>query len=311
MRNIGYLSFLSCLLVVLYPNSGFGQQIEELSRQELFVLARTSDPSLINMALPPHFKFPADARSSSEFGIDVSHHTEDSCKCKISWSDVVLAKVKFVYFKATQGLAFKDTTSTRNWDAVHQLQSEGKLRVGYYHFMTATSDAGSQADFFLSQIAPADSADLPPSLDVEWNAGPYSSACPPDAILTFPQQGGGSIRRCDVWSTVSGDDIIARVNIWIDKVRTITGRDPIVYTNTSWWKARIGDVKKVDRLHTDFVWIADYSKSGLATEKPRSPNDRRWHIWQFSESAAIRSGQNTLKVDANIAFGPLDALFNQ
>ena len=79
---------------------------EDLSRQELFSAIQGTDVRSGEYALPPAFKFPTDARDTSTFGVDFSHHVLDACKCEIDWNAVAQQKIKFIYFKATQGAAF-------------------------------------------------------------------------------------------------------------------------------------------------------------------------------------------------------------
>jgi hypothetical protein len=72
----------------------------EPSRADLF--ARLVKPAGAQALLPQSFAFPSDTRDDSIFGIDVSHYTQDGCKCQLDWSAVPPEKVVFVYLKASQ-----------------------------------------------------------------------------------------------------------------------------------------------------------------------------------------------------------------
>jgi lysozyme len=50
------------------------------------------------------------------------------------------------------------------------------------------------------------------------------------------------------------------------------------------------------------LWIADYSKSGRAVEKPATPESYGWTLWQFTEKASLSVG-NGNELDATIFKG--------
>lgn len=117
MRGLLVLS-VAVVLRTLVGDNASGQEPETLdfSRQQLMVLSMQTSPQNQLFALPQTFRFPDSARHQSTFGIDVSHHIEDACKCQIDWEDVAQSEVRFVYFKATQGSTFVDNTFLRNRD---------------------------------------------------------------------------------------------------------------------------------------------------------------------------------------------------
>ena len=84
------------------------------SRAELFQarLAEELGPlgALAAAAAPPFF-LPTDVKDDAIFGIDVSHHNDENCRCepgqicsdcKIDWSRAQNQKISFVYVKASQ-----------------------------------------------------------------------------------------------------------------------------------------------------------------------------------------------------------------
>jgi len=294
-----YAKLLFSLLILLF-GPGLAVADEEFSRQELFEAVRLSTPGETLTSLPAKFEFPTHARDESIFGIDVSHHNVDGCRCDLDWADIASHKVQFVYVKATQGTKYADPTFLKS---VAGARDAGKLAVGAYHFLT-TEDADAQAANFLKQIGKAGDLALLPSLDLEWDLGPMTASCPSDAVVMIT----GKTKYCDKWSTLKSAEIIAKVQAWIAAVKKGTGRSVSLYTNGAWWDARIGRKVTPSSLGIDVIWIADYSKSGLATEAPKTPAREAWTAWQFTAAAKVHSGKTQLSLDASIMAGELSKL---
>lgn len=290
-------------LLLLGLGAAYADDDEELSRQELFTAVRLSVPGQSLTSLPAKFAFPDHARDGSIFGIDVSHHNVDGCKCTFDWAEIASHKVQFVYVKATQGTSYADPTFV---DSVKGARDRGKLAVGAYHFLTI-DDPGKQAANFLAQIGKAGELSLVPSLDLEWDVGPMTANCPSDAVIVLAS---GS-KRCDRWSRLKSAEILAKAGAWVAAVSKATGRPVSLYTNAAWWNARVGRAVLPSALGASMIWVADYSKSGLATELPRTPGKAEWAAWQFTDSAKVRSGGKMLSLDASIMSGDLKRLQGQ
>jgi GH25 family lysozyme M1 (1,4-beta-N-acetylmuramidase) len=205
--------------------------------------------------------------------------------------------VQFVYVKATQGTRYADPTFVRS---VTGARDDGKLAVGAYHFLT-TDDAGAQAANFVKQMQAAGDLDLLPSLDLEWDLGPMTSACPSDAVVTM----SATKKLCDRWSTLKSSEIMDKVKAFVAAVTKATGRPVSLYTNAAWWSARVGSKVAPSSLGLPVIWVADYSKSGLATEVPKTPGREAWTAWQFTAAAKVHSGKTVYSVDASIMSGDL------
>jgi hypothetical protein len=65
---------------------------------------------------------------------------------------------------------------------------------------------------------------------------------------------------------------------------------------------------KINELHAQLIWISDYSKGGLASEKPRVPANKPWILWQFSQTATANDGAHDLILDGSIYEKDLIAL---
>jgi len=247
--------------------------------------------------MPKKFSFPADAqrdtirnvaRNNVLFGIDVSHHDHD----ELPLGTLREQKVDFVYAKATQGVKFKDPTFAYYWKNLGDLKSSQRPLRGAYHFLTALDDGKEQAERFVEYVnlhGGIKNDDMPPCLDLEWDVPP------------------GNPNK-DRWSGQLPDKILGSVIAWLEKTKELTGRTPLVYTSAAWWHDRIPEEKFV-ALKDYPIWIADYSKSGKATEKPAVINGRTQSLWQFADDAILNNGYPG-KLDANIFYGSREA-FNQ
>lgn len=271
--------------------------VDDLSRQELFskvIAAELSQPnsSLTEFPIPADFFFPQDARfdkiANKErdnviFGIDISHHTN----AKLDLSLLKLQKVDFVYAKATQGVGFKDPKFGSYWTALAKLPETAKPLRGAYHFLSANAPGRNQADTFVDFLLSNGGwlkDDMPPCLDLEW-----------DVVSGNPDQ----------WQGKSPDEIMSNVRAWLERVKERTGRTPAIYTARAWWRERNIPESAFSGLDEYPIWIADYSKSHKATEKPAVINGRSQDLWQFADNARLTTGYPGGTLDANVFYGTL------
>ena len=270
----------------------------EPSRTELFdafvVPARQaadadSGTGPIDLAIPKKFYFPTDARTDvimsrprqgALFGIDISHYT----KPDLNYALLKLQDVRFVYVKATQGTQFKDARFGTFWAALHALPPPQTVSVGAYHFLEAGVDATAQAERFVSYLdlhGGLQPGDMPPCVDFEW-----------DRTATNP----------DRWTGVSADDAVQRVVDFVTYVEKRTGRQPLVYTAKSFLDGRGIKGPLLARITGYPLWVADYSVSRKAVEKPALPAGGKTVLWQFASDAQLTEGY-TGALDANIYYG--------
>ena len=234
-------------------------------------------------AFQQKFRFPEDAGPTSVFGIDVSHYQGE-----IDWSQVSDQSVAFVYVKATQGSTHLDRQFTDYWQSLEQ---QGNIFRGAYHFMSAVADPAEQAANFLETIGETTSADLPPCLDLEWDYGTND---------------GGSV--VDRWAKLAPDEIVARALVWLKAVEAQTGKRPIIYTNSRWWKARIRDSKELAGYR---LWIADYDDESLRSRAPWVPDGFQWVFWQITDRGVLSTGGVRGRVDANYFRGTYADFVNE
>jgi len=267
---------------------------DEPSRADLFaeyiVPKKIDDKQAHATALLGPFVFPSDTtydkiqdrpRADVIFGIDISHYEGSTFR----FDGLKAQNVRFVYAKATQGIAYKDGRFAEYWAALAALPPEKRVLRGAYHFLSSSGDGLEQADRFLKfleQNGGLQPGDLPPVLDLEWDK----------ATANGP----------DRWQGHKADDIIDTVLAWLKRVEEKTGKVPVVYTARTWWRDRGIPEEKFARLNHYKVWVADYSKSSHAVEVPVAPNKSHFDLWQFSEQARLSTGYGG-KVDANIYYG--------
>ena len=243
----------------------------------------------VDLAIPKTFYFPGDARTdvilkkprgNSLFGIDISHYTTPDLNHKV----LKLQEVRFVYVKATQGVKFKDSRFGYFWDRLHSLDGPQSVSVGAYHFLTAGVNGKEQAKRFVEFVGLHGGfklADMPPCLDLEW-----------DRTSDNP----------DRWTAIASDEIIQNAVAWLEYVAEKSGRTPMLYTAKSWLDGRHIKGALLDKLNKYPMWIADYSTTHKAVEKPAVPPGSKPILWQFASDAKLTTGYKGV-LDANIYYG--------
>jgi len=235
-------------------------------------------------AVPDRFVFPNDAQARAEwsFGTDVSHHDGT-----IDWSKARPHHIRYVWVKATQGIDFRDRMFAKNWADLGKMWQDEATRVhrGAYHFMSAQGDPSAQAQNFLSNVGPLLSSDLPPTIDLEWDA-----------------PAGSDPGQADRWKALSSREIVEKALVWLEAVERSTGKTPVIYTAASWWNERIGTTDKLKKYK---IWIADYTRTSQLNETPRLPAGQEAPLWQFSERGRVQDGFST-NVDVNVFKGTVD-----
>lgn len=273
----------TCLLCVMlsWPfHASWAQPVElsdDPSRADLARYAMSKDAL---RAFPKKFEFPRHAVAGKLFGIDVSHH-----QGKVDWSKVIGQGPRYAYVKATQGERHYDREFSNNWQALGTAGAATKrLRRGAYHFMSALADPAKQADNYIKTVGPLQPSDLPPCLDVEWD---------------FPFRDGKLVEE-DQWAKLTSNEIVERVKVWLETVEKATGQKPIIYTNASWWKERVGADR---RLAGYKLWISDFTSNSLNLEKPRMPQHHQWVFWQLTDQGKIASAGLVNGLDVNVFVG--------
>ncbi|WP_230879082.1 lysozyme [Planomonospora sp. ID67723] len=198
---------------------------------------------------------PADVR-----GLDVS-----SYQPSVSWTSVYGAGGRFAYVKATESVTYRNP--------YFAAQSEGARRAGLirgaYHFALPHKSGGAaQADYFVRYGGgwTGDGRTLPGALDIEFN--PYRSS--------------NGLNTCYGLSP-------AQMTGWIrdfsNRYLALTGRRPVIYTNTYWWQTCTGGSAA---FGDHPLWIARYSSSAGTLPSGWT----RHAIWQYADSGVFPGDQN-------------------
>lgn len=174
----------------------------------------------------------ATTASSNEIyeGIDVS-----DWQGYIDYSQVKSSGIEIVYIKASQGDNIVDSYFRINY----RNAKENGLKVGFYHFLTARNEeeAIRQAEFFASVI----------------------SNTSPDCKLAMD---------FEVFDGLSVSEINRISEAFLERVREITGREVIIYSDA--YNAR--NVFGEELANNYSLWIAEYGTDVL--------EESNWEYWE-------------------------------
>ncbi|MYW42840.1 lysozyme [Streptomyces sp. SID161] len=172
---------------------------------------------------------PPPPRASQTEGVDVSSHQGD-----VDWAALWGDGTRWAYTKATEGTSYTNPYFTQQYDGSY---ASGMIR-GAYHFATPdTAGGAAQADYFLAHGGgwSKDGKTLPGVLDIEWN--PYGDAC----------------------YGKSQSAMVSWIRDFLDRYRSRTGRDAVIYTATSWWTECTGNNAGFGA--TNPLWVARYAST--------------------------------------------------
>lgn len=156
-------------------------------------------------------------------GVDVStwQHPGDQ---PIDWSAVKSDGQSFAIIKATEGLGYVN----KHFAADSQQAAAAGLIVGSYHMGRATSDPRLQAAEYAAVLRTQPQPNLPPVLDIEYNDG------------------------------VSPAGMQAWIRAFVDELRALTGRTPVIYTYRYFWENEVGNTTEFNDLP---LWLAAYQST--------------------------------------------------
>ncbi|HVT20317.1 MAG TPA: GH25 family lysozyme, partial [Mycobacteriales bacterium] len=166
----------------------------------------------------------------------------------INWNAVARDGMEFGIVKASESTTYKNPFFDDDYAAI----PEAGLVRGSYHFARPGYPLGpsakAQADYFAHLIGDVNTpATLPPALDLEVTGG-------------LPRA-----------------DLVTWAQIFLYRLRTVTGRTPMLYTYPSFWTDVLADPSAFSRFP---LWMASYCHPvpGCA---PKAD------LWQFTSSASI------------------------
>lgn len=180
-------------------------------------------------------------------GIDVSNWQK-----YVDYSRVKSSGIEIVYIKASQGQRTKDPYFEVNYK---NAKANG-LKVGFYHYVNATSilSAEKEAEFFCSVI----------------------SGKEPDCKLVMDYETFGG---------VSKNEINEIAETFLTKVRQITGKEVIIYSNLYTSK----NTFSTEIASKYKLWLAYYASENALSNA--TSNWKSWIGWQYTDEGII-SGIN-------------------
>ncbi|NDZ81781.1 lysozyme [Streptomyces sp. SID10853] len=172
---------------------------------------------------------PIGTRAAQTEGVDVSGYQGN-----VDWATLWGSGVRWAYTKATEGNYYTNPSFTQQYNGSYNV---GMIR-GAYHFATPNDSSGAnQANYFVSHGGgwSRDGKTLPGVLDIEWN--PYGDAC----------------------YGLSAASMVAWIHDFANTYKSLTGRDVVIYTATSWWTQCTGNNSGFGA--TNPLWIARYASA--------------------------------------------------
>jgi lysozyme len=184
-------------------------------------------------------------------GVDVSYYDGH-----IDWARAKASGLDFAIIRVSDGLHTPDSQFQANWAGA---RAHGIVR-GVYQFFRPQQDGAAQADLLLSRTQ-FEPGDLPPFLDVEVTDG------------------------------VGHATMAARINAWVDRIKSRTGMTPLIYTSPGQWNGYRVPVPPGVGL-----WVAHWGVSS-----PRVPVG--WSDWTFWQTGSASVPGVGAKADADVFHG--------
>lgn len=188
-------------------------------------------------------------------GIDVSYF-----QGTINWSSVRnTAGKQFAIIRVSDGTGFLDPNFRTYWA---NAQAAG-VYVGAYQFFRPNQDAIAQADLMVNQLNAVgfNGNHLPPVIDVEVTGG------------------------------VSSATVASRVNQWLQRVQSRTGRLPAIYTSPGFW----GGIGNPTPNPVPYLWVAHWGVS--CPDLPHVNYSWRLRWWQYSATGRISGISSDVDLD--------------
>ncbi|MGN2635254.1 glycoside hydrolase family 25 protein [Nocardia takedensis] len=166
----------------------------------------------------------------------------------IDWFAVRRSGHQFAMVKATEGLSYVNPYFVPD----SLLMRAAGVARGTYHYARPQLPPEPQAALYAATVLGQNGPlDLPPVLDLE-----HSGGLPPGALIDWTHR-------------------------YLNTVRTLTGRMPIVYTYPNFWKTAMANT---DQFTAYPLWIADYR----GNDQPEVPGGwPTWTFWQMTDDGSI------------------------
>ena len=192
-------------------------------------------------------------------GMDVSSHQQN-----VDWGNAWRQGARFAYVKATEGTYYKNPYYNQQYNGSGNV---GMVRGAYHFAIPSVGSAVAEANYFVDNGGgwSSDGRTLPPLLDIEYN--PYKDLG----------------NRCYNMTTAQ---MIAWIRDFSNTIQARTGRVPMIYTTTDWWRSCTGNSNAFANhpLH-----IASYSQAGPGALPNGWP---AYKVWQYSSTGPFAGDSN-------------------
>lgn len=208
-------------------------------------------------------------------GLDVSGH-----QTNIDWQQQWNMGARFAYVKASEGNYFTNDQFNSQYQGSRNV---GMIRGAYHFAIPNWSSGADQARYFVANGGgwTADGYTMPPVLDFEFN--PYAGR------TDIPGYTPGN--TC---YSMSPDQLASWVRDFGNTMQALTGRLPVIYTNTSWWNQCLG-------TQTGFgdypLWVAAYPSSPSNDAGAVPAGWSNYSIWQYSSTGPFAGDSNVWNGD--------------
>lgn len=208
-------------------------------------------------------------------GLDVSGHQPS-----VDWQQQWNMGARFAYVKATEGNYYKNPSYSSQYQGSRTV---GMIRGAYHFAIPNWSSGADQARYFVQNGGgwSPDGYTMPPVLDFEFN--PYE---------------GRTISGFYFGNTcynMSPSQLTSWVRDFGNTMQTMTGRLPVIYTNTSWWNQCLGNPAGFGDYP---LWIAAYPSSPTNNAGPvPTASWSNYSMWQYSSTGPLAGDSNVWNGD--------------
>ncbi len=202
-------------------------------------------------------------------GLDVSSHQPS-----VNWQTEWNRGARFAYVKASEGNYFTNPLFSSQYQGSRNV---GMIRGAYHFAIPNWSSGANQARYFVANGGgwSADGYTMPPVLDFEFN--PYE---------------GRTINGFKFGNTCY-DMTPAQLRSWVrdfgDTMLALTGRLPVIYTNTGWWNYCLGTAPGFGDYP---LWVAAYPGAPTDNAGPVPSSWATYSIWQYSSTGPFPGDSN-------------------
>ncbi len=208
-------------------------------------------------------------------GLDVSGHQPS-----VDWQQQWNMGARFAYVKATEGNYYTNPSYNSQYQGSRGV---GMIRGAYHFAIPNWSSGADQARYFVQNGGgwSADGYTMPPVLDFEFN--PYE---------------GRTINGFYFGNTcynMSPTQLQSWVRDFGNTMLALTGRLPVIYTNTSWWNQCLTNPSGFGDYP---LWIAAYPSSATNNAGPvPTASWSSYSIWQYSSTGPFAGDSNVWNGD--------------